>query len=136
MNDEVPRIHAGAAIGVWIGFHGWLIGVAIVAGAQGALDFLLEAMVIGIPLSSALALVTLRLVGGAASRRAFGRRLAGSIFLGVGVLLLLINHWLAPRIAGDEALRRTMEKLGGTYVTSDVVPAAFLVAALLLLWRD
>jgi hypothetical protein len=133
--SEIPGMTPGARLGVWLGFHGWLIGVAILAGMNGQFRLLGQACLIGIPLSSALSIVTLHLVAGAEDRRAYGRRLSGAIFFGVGVLLLVINHWLAPRIAGDDALRRTMEQFGATYATSDIVPAAFLLAAVLALWK-
>jgi len=133
--SEIPGMTPGARIGVWLGFHGWLIGVAILAGVNGEFKLLGQACLIGVPLSSALSIVTLHLVAGARDRQAYGRRLAGAIFFGIGVLLIVINHWLAPQIAGDDALQRTIEQLGGTYATSDIVPAAFLFAAVLALWR-
>jgi hypothetical protein len=132
---DIPGMNPGARLGIWIGFHGWLIGVAILAGSNGEFRLLGEALLVGVPLSSALCLATLRIVDGARDRRSFGRRLAGSVFLGVGILLLAINHWLAPLITDHETLRRTMEELGGQYATSDLVPAAFLAAAAVLLLR-
>ncbi|MHC4937622.1 MAG: hypothetical protein ACYTHK_01475 [Planctomycetota bacterium] len=133
--SAIPGMTPAARLGVWLGFHGWLIGVAVLAGANGEFKLLGQACLIGIPLSSALSIVTLHLVAGAQDRRTYGRRLAGAIFFGIGVLLIVINHWLAPMIAGDDALERTMERLGGTYATSDIVPAAFLFAAVLALWK-
>jgi len=134
-SEPGPPLPAGARLGLFVGYHGWLAGFVVLAASQGRMKLAGEALLLGVPLSTALALATLRIVEGSADRTSMGRRLGGALFLGVGVLLLAINHWLAPRIAGDEGLRRAMEKLGGTYATSDWVAAACLAVSVVLLAR-
>ena len=107
-----------------------------VFGGQTAL--LAKVVPIGVLISLGLALTAIVVME--CVLRAFGR--AGGFFqltmwgilcVDVGILWLLINHWLAPMIAAEPRLVETMQNLGGVYKTTDAFPLALLAAGVVLL---
>jgi len=126
-------LRRGAYIGVFVGIHGWLIGLAIACLSAGRGDFLLEVGPIGFAVSfamSALAVVLLEAVVQAFGRHAeFQLSLWGVLLLFVGVLILLCNHWFAPLVDADPELVEVFRSLGTVYRVSDVVPGLCLLGS-------
>lgn len=125
-------------IGTTIGFLGWVIGLVLVCVFGGQTAFLAKVVPIGVLISLGLALTAIVVME--CALRAFGR--AGGFFqltmwgilcVDVGILWLLINHWLAPMIAAQPRLVETIQHLGGVYKTTDAFPLAILAAGVALL---
>lgn len=125
-------------IGTTIGFLGWVIGLAVVCVLSGQTSLLARVVPIGVLISLGLALTVIVMME--CVLRVFGRgggffqlTLWGVLCLDVGILWLLINHWLAPMIAAEPRLVETMQHLGGVYKTTDAFPLALLAAGVVLL---
>ena len=93
---------------------------------------------IGLPISvamSARGILALECVVRLFGRgRIFVVSLWGLILFVLGVLILLVNHWLAPVIETEPGLIDLLSRLGAVYKTSDVVPALCLIGSCGLLY--
>ena len=127
-----------AYLGLTVGIHGWLMGTSILCVAGGYYAVLAEIVVIGLPISiamSALGILALECVVRLFGRgRIFAVSLWGLILFVLGVLILLVNHWLAPVIETEPELVDLLSRLGAVYKTSDVVPALCLIGSCGLLY--
>ena len=127
----------GRCVGTAIGFLGWLIGLAVVCVATGETAVLGQVALPGLAVSlgaAGLVIVTLESARGILGRGgAFRLLLWGELLFFVGLLILLLNHWIAPLIDGAPGLRRAMERLGSVYRTGDGAPAALMAAGTILL---
>ncbi|MCH8151144.1 MAG: hypothetical protein IH830_02080 [Planctomycetes bacterium] len=124
-------------IGMTIGFLGWIIGLAVVCVLSGQTSLLARVVPTGVLISLGLALTAivmmecaLRVFRGGGF---FQLTLWGVLGVDVGILWLLINHWLAPMIAAEPRLVETMQHLGGVYKTTDAFPLALLAVGVVLL---
>jgi hypothetical protein len=127
-----------AYLGLTVGIHGWLLGASILCVAGGYYAVLAEIVAIGLPISiamSALGILVMECVVRLFGRgRVFTLSLWGLILFALGVLILLINHWLAPLIETEPGLVDLLSRLGAVYKTSDVVPALCLLGSGVLLF--
>jgi hypothetical protein len=127
----------GAYVGAVVGCLGWLIGLAAVCLATGETDVLGRVLLPGVAVSLGIAGVFL--VTGELAARSFGpgreRRLLlwGVMVFLVGVLVLLMNHWIAPLIDASPGLRDAMARLGGIYRVADAWPAALMAVGVAIL---
>jgi hypothetical protein len=135
-HGTVPRLPLASYAGAVLGIHGWLVGTLVLCLANGEVALVGELLLVGLPISLALSAL---LVGARECwRPVLGRRqlLAatwGLLLLAVGVLLVVVNHWLAPRLEASPRLMQSLRDLGGVYRTGDFVPAACLAVSTLLL---
>ncbi|MCD6282147.1 hypothetical protein J7J84_00875 [bacterium] len=134
--------------GATVGMLGWLIGLLIVAAKADAPQIAWQVAPAGVLLTLALAallVITLESVierFGAASLW-FQVALWGLVTTCMGLLMLLLNHWVAPLIDRTPGLQRLLAEPGSlyqsTYRTADAVPVALLAAGFVLLgavaWR-
>jgi hypothetical protein len=125
--------YGGAVFGVC----GWVFGMVVVCLISGAYDVLGRVLLIGLPVSLGIGLTIV--VGHAAIGRACGRTsgeailgLWGLIATAMGVLVLLLTHWLAPMILAHEKLREMMPP-GTIYKVGDWLPAVLLAAGSIML---
>ncbi len=127
----------GSYAGMTVGFLGWLIGLTVVCLASGRTEILIKLLPAGFLISVGLALgaiLTMELVLQRFGRGSMFRlTLWGVVWLDVGIIWLLINHWLAPLIASDPGLYETMRRLGATGWTSDIYPLGAMAVGVVLL---
>jgi hypothetical protein len=106
--------------------------------AGGYYAVLGEVVAIGLPISiamSALGILVMECVVRLFGRgRIFALSLWGLILFVLGVLILLMNHWLAPLIEKEPGLVDLLSRLGAVYKTGDVVPALCLIGSGALLY--
>jgi hypothetical protein len=114
-----------------------MIGFTVVCLSSGNGDVWSRFAFTGFAVSLAMAavfIVTLEL-----AFRAYGPGtliqliLWGELTLFAGVLILLLNHWIAPIVESSPRMMETLGSLGGTYKTGDVLPATLLAASVVLL---
>ena len=126
-----------AYLGWTAGIHGWLVGASILCLAGGYYAVLGEIIAIGLPMSiamSALAILVMECVGRLFGRgRIFALSLWGLILFLLGMMILLMNHWLAPLVENTPGFVDLLSRLGAVYKTGDVVPALCLIGAAVLL---
>ena len=127
------RTSVGAFVGTTVGFLGWLIGLTAVSLRTGEFGVLKQIALPGLAVSLGAALVvvvTLEVAAGAFGRGTLFRRLLwGEILFFVGLLLLLLNHWVAPLVDAAPDLRRAI----GVYRTGDLPPAALMAGGAAIL---
>lgn len=128
------RMSVGASVGTAVGFLGWLIGLAAMCLRTGEFGVLKQIALPGLAVSLGAALVvvvTLEVAAGAFGRGGtlFRRLLWGEILFFVGLLLLLVNHWVAPLVDAAPDLRRAI----GVYRTGDLPPAALMASGAAIL---
>lgn len=119
----------GASVGTAIGFLGWLIGLAAVCVGTGEYAVLREVALPGVALSlgaAGIVIVTRDLALGRSG--VFGPLVWGEILFFVGLLILLVNRWIAPLVDASPGLRDAIGRLGAGYRTGDGVPAALMGA--------
>jgi hypothetical protein len=122
-----------------VGFAGWLIGLAVVCVATGELSVLGQVALPGLAVSlgaAGLVIVTFGLAAASPGReRVLRPLLVGQALFFVGILILLVNHWIAPLVDAAPELRLAIERLGGVYRTGDWLPTALMAAGTVLLGR-
>lgn len=127
----------GGYFGATIGCLGWMIGFTLVCLTSGNVDVWSRFAFTGFAISLAMAgifILTMEL-----TFRTFGRgglfqlALWGELTFFMGVLTLLLNHWIAPIIASSPGMMATVQRLGGVHKTGDLLPAALLAASVILL---
>ena len=137
-SDRAARCGAiGGYIGIIIGSLGWLIGLAAVclATGNGAVLARLAAPAAAVSLGAAFLVVICcdyaiktRGPGGL-----FQLALYGGLSWAMGLLLLLINHWIAPVIEASPRMALTLHRMNAVYRTDDLWPALLLSAGAILL---
>src|SRR5512134_2084095 len=135
----MERLGIGAAAGTVVGFAGWLIGLALVCLATGELAMLGQVALPGLAVSlgaAGLVIVTFGLVAASPGRERMLRPLlVGQVLFLAGILILLVNHWIAPLVDAAPALRRAIDRLGGVYRTGDWLPTGLMAAGTVLFGR-
>jgi hypothetical protein len=123
-------------LGALIGCTGWMLGFTFVCLASGHMDLWVRFAFLGFALS--LAMGGLFVVTSELTLRAFG---PGGLFqlilwaeltFFMGVLILLLNHWIAPVLESSPAMLATLRSMGSAYKTSDFLPGMFLAASVVL----
>jgi hypothetical protein len=127
----------GGYLGATVGCLGWMIGLTAVCLASGNVEVWSRFAFMGFAVSLSMAgilIVTLEL-----ALRTFGRGgmfqliLWGELTLFMGVLVLLLNHWIAPVLESSTRMMETLRQLGGYHRTGDLLPTASLAASAILL---
>jgi hypothetical protein len=127
----------GGYLGIVLGSLGWLIGFAAVclATGNGAVLASIAAPAAAVSLGAAFLVVICcdyaiksRGPGGL-----FQLALYGSLSWAMGLLILLINHWIAPAIESSPAMAKTLREMNAVYRTDDLWPALLLSAGAILL---
>lgn len=125
----MDRLGFGAAFGIAVGFLGWLIGLAAVCAASGEIAVLKQVALPGIAVSlgaAGIVIVTADLARGVRPL------LWGEILFFVGLLILLVNHWIAPIVDRAPDLKAAIGRLGGVYRTGDGLPTALMALGTVL----
>jgi hypothetical protein len=126
---RMDRLGFGAAFGIAVGFLGWLIGLAAVCAASGEIAVLKQVALPGIAVSlgaAGIVIVTADLARGVRPL------LWGEILFFVGLLILLVNHWIAPIVDRAPDLKAAIGRLGGVYRTGDGLPTALMALGTVL----
>ncbi|MHC4606231.1 MAG: hypothetical protein ACYTAF_04805 [Planctomycetota bacterium] len=128
----------GAYVGTTIGVLGWLIGFTILCLVEGATGLLAQVLLPGLLLSLSLALIFIIMLE--AVIRIYGPRhsqmfltMWGMLFTLIGIMLMLINHWIAPLIDRHPDLAGGLRRTGSVYRVDDIVPTFLLAAGVVLL---
>jgi hypothetical protein len=134
--EASPRIPFASHAGAVLGIHGWLIGTLVLCLASGELALAGDLLLVGLPIS--LALSALFVFGRECWRPVLSRTQMvaatwGFLLFAIGMLLVVVNHWLAPRLEGSPRAMQALADLGAVHRTSDAVPAACLAVSTLLL---
>lgn len=132
------KVKWGAYLGSTIGILGWLIGFSIFCLATGNRALLGEAFLPGLLISLIFAAVVVFVLETVIQRFGAGHwlfqvSLWGLLLSLMGLMVFLMNHWLAPLIDRHPDMVKTLSRMGSVYKTSDVVPLALMAAGLLLL---
>jgi hypothetical protein len=127
----------GGYVGGTIGCLGWMIGFTVVCLASDNMEVWSRFAFTGFIVSLAMAgilILTLEL-----ALRTFGRggmfqlTLWGELTFFMGVLALLLNHWVAPILESSPRMMEALNRLGGYHRTSDLLPTALLAASAVLM---
>jgi len=128
----------GGYLGATIGILGWLIGFTLfclLTGNTAALgEFFYLGFVISLSMAATFILVLeclIRLYG--AHHRLFYLTVYGLTLFFCGLLILLLNHWIAPIIERYPEMVADIHRSGSFYRVSDVYPFLSLSAGLVLL---
>jgi len=100
-----------------------------VCAASGEIAVLKQVALPGIAVSlgaAGIVIVTADLARGAR------RLLWGEILFFVGLLILLVNHWIAPIVDRAPDLKAAIGRLGGVYRTGDGLPTALMALGTVL----
>ncbi len=118
--------------GVTIGLLGWLIGIVGVSLSTGTPQLLGAVLWPGLSMSVALAAIFILVLEAVISR--YGARhpmffgaLWGLLLFFMGMLLLLISHWVAPIIDQYPAVVSALQSGGSVYQVSDVIPTILML---------
>lgn len=131
------KARIGGYLGAIIGCLGWMIGFTVVCLVSGNADVWSRFAFTGFAVSLAMAGVFI--VTAELTLRTFGRGgmfqliLWGELTFFMGVLVLLLNHWIAPVLESSPKMMETVKNLGAVYRTGDFLPAALLAASVVLL---
>ncbi|HEX9794626.1 MAG TPA: hypothetical protein VGC54_11640 [Planctomycetota bacterium] len=125
------RHSSAARWGVLIGCCGWMLGLGAVAASAGAWDWFPQIVLPGLAASLGLGCGVLLHVEFAATRAPADSGLQRAVLLAdlvfvIGLLLLLNNHWIAPRIEQDAEMLQALESLSGVRRTAEWLPHLLL----------
>jgi hypothetical protein len=127
----------GDYIGAAIGCLGWVIGFAIVCYVSGNMavlvHFVLLATVISLAMAGLLIASIELLVRTYGYGSTFQLMLWGELLFFMGLLVLLISHWIAPIIDASPTMVSTMRNLHASYRMGDLVPTVSISTGALLL---
>jgi len=131
-------LHFGAKAGILIGFSGWVIALAAVALATGALGDFAVSIALGLVVSLALGLATVRsaatfVTGPGRDRPHLRYAFLGYLAIDAGVLCFFITHFVAPRIEENERTRELLERLGAGYAVPDWVSGLVVLTGAVLI---
>lgn len=125
-------------LGCAIGMLGWLIGLTIFCLATGMTDLLSQVFLPGLLISLIMVGFFILILESVIHR--FGFRhytlqitLWALLLSVMGLMIFILNHWLAPLIEQHPELSRKLVEAGSVYRISDVVPIALMAAGSVLL---
>lgn len=125
-------------MGCGIGILGWLIGLTIFCLATGMTDLLSQVFLPGLLISLIMVGFFILILESVIHR--FGVRhytfqitLWALLLSGMGLMIFILNHWLAPLIDQHPELSRKLVEGGSVYRISDVVPIALMAAGVALM---
>ncbi len=129
----------GGYLGAILGLSGWLIGFTGFCAFTGNLDVLAKFFLPGLAVSLSMGFVLVVAVEGILrvyghGHYMFSTTLWGLLLSDAGVLLLLMNHWIAPILDQDPRMIEAMRQYGGgVYRTGETLPLVSLCAGAALL---
>lgn len=128
----------GGHLGALIGCMGWMIGFTVVCLVSGNLEVWSRFAFPGFAISIAMGGVFI--VSTELALRAFGRGSAmfmltlwGELAFFVGLLVLLLNHWVAPVLEASPRMLDTLGRMHAVHRTSDLMPTAWIAVGCVLL---
>jgi len=133
----------GIYLGTIIGFLGWLIGFALFMIAEHRTPLLMQVLPTGFVVSLGLAVVCIIVLEGVHLKHGAGHwlfqvTLWGMLLFAMGLMILLVNHWVAPLIENDVELAQKLTQAGSVYRVSNNVPLGLMgggvVLLLIVLW--
>ncbi len=131
------RAALGGYVGIVVGSMGWLIGFAAVCLTSGNGAALARFAVPASAVSLGVAFLVIICCDYAVKLRGYGGMfqlaLYGGMSWGMGLLLLLINHWIAPLIDSTPAMAKTMRDMNAVYRVDDLWAALLLSAGAVML---
>lgn len=124
--------------GVGFGCFGWVMGLALTCFIVGEVGVLRTALVPALVMSAGLGALFVMVSELANRHFGAGHRLAaltmfGALVYMLGLLVYVINWWLAPQIDRAPALAKAIVSLPGAYRVSDGVPTIGMVIGMALL---
>ena len=133
----MDRNRIGGHLGALIGCMGWMIGFTVVCLVSGNLAvwgrFAFAGFAVSLAMGAALVVAT------ELALRAFGRgtmfmlTLWGELAFFVGLLVLLLNHWIAPILEASPEMTGTLRRMHSVYRTNDLMPTAWIALGAVLL---
>lgn len=127
----------GGYAGIIVGSMGWLIGFAAVCLTSGNGAALARFAVPASAVSLGVAFLVIICCDYAVKLRGYGGMfqlaLYGGMSWGMGLLLLLINHWIAPLIDSSPAMAKTMRDMNAVYRVDDLWAVLMLSAGAVML---
>lgn len=133
----MDRNRIGGHLGALVGCMGWMIGFTVVCLVSGNMDVWGRFAFAGFAISIAMGGVFI--VSTELALRAFGRgsmfmlTLWGELTFFVGLLVLLLNHWIAPVLEASPRMRDTLGRMHAVYRTNDLMPTAWIAVGCVLL---
>lgn len=127
----------GGHLGCLIGSMGWMIGFTVVCLVSGNGAVWARFAFPGFAISIAMGAVFI--VSTELALRAFGRgtmfmlTLWGELAFFIGLLVLLLNHWIAPIVEADPGMRATLRQLHAVTRTGDLMPSVWIAVGCVLL---
>lgn len=127
-----------AYLGTTIGILGWLIGFSIVCLAAGSTETLLKVLPPGLTISLIAAGIIIVVMESVIHRFGYGHymlqlTLWALLLSFMGLLMFVLNHWLAPLIEADSGLTAMLARTGSVYRVGDTVPTLLMTAGVCLL---
>lgn len=117
------RMSKAGVIGTSVGIFGWLIALFVVCALSGSWALWWRFGPAALCISAAVAGAVLATVELLIRHYGYTPKLQlwlwAEILLFMGLLLLMINHWLLPQIRADPDLFATMKALGAVTTTGD-----------------
>lgn len=127
----------GGYLGTIIGALGWVIGFAVVCLTTGnaatLARFIAPAAAVSLGLAFLIILCSEMAIKKYGAGPMFFLSLYGGLAWAMGLLLLLINHWIAPIINESPRMMRTMHNMNAVYQTDDLWAVILLVAGTVML---
>lgn len=135
---RVSTLKIGGYFGATLGFLGWLLGFAFACLSTGETDSFREVVLPGLALSLTLAAVFIVTLEGIARIYGTGHAaylvgLWGLLLFDMGLMVIIINHWLAPIIDKSSALLRFLQQYDSVYRLPDLIPITLIAGGLTLL---
>jgi len=133
----MDRNRIGGHLGALIGCMGWMIGFTIVCLVSGNLAVWTRFAFAGFAISIAMGAVFI--VTTELALRAFGRgtmfmlTLWGELAFFMGLLVLLLNHWIAPILEASPGMVDTLDRMHTVYRTNDLMPTVWIAVGCVLL---
>ncbi|HOY63504.1 MAG TPA: hypothetical protein PLK80_12670 [bacterium] len=131
------RAALGGYVGIVVGSMGWLIGFAVVCLTSGNGAALARFAAPATAVSLGVAFLVIICCDYAVKLRGYGGMfqlaLYGGMAWGMGLLLLLINYWIAPLIDSSPAMAKTMRDMNAVYRVDDLWAILMLSAGAIML---
>lgn len=123
----------GSYVGTLVGFLGWVIGLSVIGLAAGKPQLVFDHLLPGITISLGLGLSCLMVMEcllqlyGRRDMALFQMALWGMLSTSVGLLLMLLNYWLLPRLTEDPDTLAQLRRTGSVTQIGDAVPTGLML---------
>ena len=128
----------GAYLGCTIGLLGWLIGLTVfclLADVPGLLGkVFLPGLLISLMMAGFFIFILESVIHRFGARHYMLQLSIWALLLSImGLMMFILNHWLAPLIDRTPALSRKLAEAGSVYRTTDTFPIILMAAGVILL---